>query len=1327
MRLLSLPPLSLLLTDFISAACKLETMSSPMKFCLPLLLFPSYLILVRGENVLWMENKAKFIQKARNRKRKRFESTIERHYRTPSCPNNEDCTKASSGSLSDETVLNKGEGRSIADYFLHQWDYQRRINQSINETNTSLQFMQETITESFPPMPPSRISANIEKVKSMFEHAYDSYMYNAYPASELKPISCKGGLFDLVRLPALTLIDTLDMLLIMENHTEFARSVERLRVLDEEMRINSIWKNGVERGGLFAQDQNVSVFETNIRVLGGLLSAHQMAEIWMEDKVLLENVFGEDGNVLMGSSRTGGSSSNGSAIAKDYQNDDKSIHATNTRLCTSQKESPVQLCCNDSERITDEMKKWDLLHVETFHYDSDEQTSSYISNNDTTSSEFWVYDGFLLELAHDIGTRLLPAFNTMTGIPYGTVNLLHGVPKGETTVASLAGGGTLTLEMELLSRLSKDEKFGKLARLSARALFSRRSGLDLLGKHINVADGKWTETLSGIGSNSDSFYEYLIKDHILFPEDEDFFTMFNTTYTGIYYNGRLGDWYPDVLMKDGLAHPHSVFESLAAFYPGMQVLLGELNPAARSTNAFTIVRELTQFLPERFDFAQFQGFLNHLTYPLRPELYESNYFLHLATKELGFSSGSSWMWNADFFLNELDDTAKTRCGYAAVKGISSLTDRRALTIFDEMPSFFLSETLKYLYLTFNSDNPIDSDNERAWIFTTEAHPFHSVSAVKTSDSWLEEARSDILETLDALISMNASHTKFTLIQPKKEQSLKYLYSEVWSPYTGKFSHIKDLDRINAKSKLFHMKKVSYTGISIGRLLDIPLNRIEVDPLSTNILNFGFLSHDIDGRGSRLSKSCPNYHQSNSLWTQALVGEEIDYAYVFETTFVNGQRISSIRTKVPSALTASTLLGTSYLSYDGNGYKIRSRRDDTKEQELKGVSHQRLGSKIVDVGELGTFEVSVSPSGVGYYIKHATSGESIEITIVELESNSNEGNKEFVAIDSLILAEAELKGKSSVLNQFKAFLKIKPPSNRAKNRHIVVADVIGNAFECRIQLRFGIIESMENISTSAFPCLPASYGPTSLEKLTSGEKSGIQFEATIYTPTPSDPFGCDDYWTENDISDKISRASEYDLNAVDGETEHSRDQMSDFESRLHLSEGICVKPPNAPSVHMVYRGLCNFRAKGINLKRRFNAEAIIVVNSDPNDVFIMSGSGTEDGEGINADEPLSVLVSGEDGKQMMKAIERYKAHGSDVLASVRIMPKPSILTTTDSADNTLPFDAIDRIDWPLVLTEPRNIQVYASQGWGIGAIKDDKDNQWQLTLLQHSYGSKVRNE
>ena len=39
---------------------------------------------------------------------------------------------------------------------------------------------------------------------------------------------------------------------------------------------------------------------------------------------------------------------------------------------------------------------------------------------------------------------------------------------------------------------------------------------------------------------------------------------------------------------------------------------------------------------------------------------------------------------------------------------------------DEMPSFFLSETLKYMYLLFDEDNFI---HDRAYIFSTEAHPF----------------------------------------------------------------------------------------------------------------------------------------------------------------------------------------------------------------------------------------------------------------------------------------------------------------------------------------------------------------------------------------------------------------------------------------------------------------------------------------------------------------------------------------------------------------------------------------------------------------------------
>eukprot|EP00729_Bicosta_minor_P020262 gene20262-29721_t len=54
--------------------------------------------------------------------------------------------------------------------------------------------------------------------------------------------------------------------------------------------------------------------------------------------------------------------------------------------------------------------------------------------------ESFQYDGRLLEMAIDL------AFDTPTSIPIGTVNLMHGVPPGETTITSLAGAGTYLLE-----------------------------------------------------------------------------------------------------------------------------------------------------------------------------------------------------------------------------------------------------------------------------------------------------------------------------------------------------------------------------------------------------------------------------------------------------------------------------------------------------------------------------------------------------------------------------------------------------------------------------------------------------------------------------------------------------------------------------------------------------------------------------------------------------------------------------------------------------------------------------------------------------------------
>jgi hypothetical protein len=71
----------------------------------------------------------------------------------------------------------------------------------------------------------------------------------------------------------------------------------------------------------------------------------------------------------------------------------------------------------------------------------------------------WPCNGPLLRLAEDVARRLLAAFDTATGMPYGTVNLRYGVPLGETSITCTAGVGTFILEFGTLSRLTGDPLF----------------------------------------------------------------------------------------------------------------------------------------------------------------------------------------------------------------------------------------------------------------------------------------------------------------------------------------------------------------------------------------------------------------------------------------------------------------------------------------------------------------------------------------------------------------------------------------------------------------------------------------------------------------------------------------------------------------------------------------------------------------------------------------------------------------------------------------------------------------------------------------------------
>ena len=827
-------------------------------------------------------------------------------------------------------------------------------------------FMEGNSGRSLPPMPPSQIEANKILLQSMFTHAYDNYFYNAFPASELKPLSCKPGQFDLVKIPALTLIDTLDTLIIMGNYTEFARSVERLRHLDMSMKnlySASQEKVSMEEGGLFSVNQNVSLFETTIRVLGGLLSAHQMAEAFLRNIVEKSDVWDASGEVL---------------------------------ISTTSNETVDELVMKHSEDIRSP------LHYGKLKMD----ISSSIST--------WEYDGFLLELAHDIGKRLLQAFDTDTGIPYGTVNLLHGVPFGETTVASLAGAGSLSLEFELLSRLTNDPSFGKAAKLATRGLWIRGSPtFTLYGKHIDIKTGRWEEILSGIGSNSDSFYEYLIKHYLLYPEDWDFWNMFLVAYGGVHDSARWNEWYADIDMTSG-THLRLVFESLMAFYPGMQVLLGELMPASKSLNSFFLVREFLGLLPERFDYVNWKT--SDGVHPLRPELLESCYFLHLASIGLhGSKRGptshtnsshhtSSWLWAAAFALNSINDLSKVPCGFATVKNLGPTTTGRLdaknkqnfkAEHLDEMPSYFLSETIKYLYLTFDAENNIiHNDTEREWIFTTEAHPIH-YAPVSNSVVRHESLLSMQIRQVRSLLKEHSGNKSDILVSV--DSTPDQFEDERWTSITVKDIFVGSIDHVN---NMVFSSKNETDGLHdfySGPPFSLRSTNDEISPagpLATEI-NQAHQSFADKGKGNgkKLSKRCPNYHHPDLQWAHAL-HDSLDYSMTH--TVVGESPGKKVHDRMLTALGSVCFYGTAYYAEeivgdksnrcpieDNPDHKSTSKTVTTEEEKSETVGDPMPGAKRFNMGgSIGLFDVNSFPGGDGFIVRHVQSQETLHVSIFQ---------------------------------------------------------------------------------------------------------------------------------------------------------------------------------------------------------------------------------------------------------------------------------------------------------------------------------------------------------
>jgi len=114
------------------------------------------------------------------------------------------------------------------------------------------------------------------------------------------------------------------------------------------------------------------------------------------------------------------------------------------------------------------------------------------------------------------------------------------------------------------------------------------------------------------------------------------------------------------------------------------------------------------FIPEFYHIG-FGSLLKNLTgYPLRPEFVESLFMISSVRED------DYWFMMGETIIENINNKLRTKCGFASLNDVSDHSSIR-----DHMDSFFLSETLKYLYLLYDSTNFV----KYKYIFNTEGHIF----------------------------------------------------------------------------------------------------------------------------------------------------------------------------------------------------------------------------------------------------------------------------------------------------------------------------------------------------------------------------------------------------------------------------------------------------------------------------------------------------------------------------------------------------------------------------------------------------------------------------
>ena len=114
--------------------------------------------------------------------------------------------------------------------------------------------------------------------------------------------------------------------------------------------------------------------------------------------------------------------------------------------------------------------------------------------------------------------KLLPAFHSQSGLPYGQVNMRSGKARnGWKGQSILSEFGTLSMEFTYLSDITGDRKYvNKIEKLQETIQNHNIQGNNECSFPLfwNTEIGKPVNSHTSLGAFGDSFFEYLIKEWI---------------------------------------------------------------------------------------------------------------------------------------------------------------------------------------------------------------------------------------------------------------------------------------------------------------------------------------------------------------------------------------------------------------------------------------------------------------------------------------------------------------------------------------------------------------------------------------------------------------------------------------------------------------------------------------------------------------------------------------------------------------------------------------------------------------------------------------------